>query len=113
MHTYIKVIILIIFAVILPCNLKAHTIITEGFVEGSDYYVGNVFGKQNTAEHTNIHLESFFIMKTAVTYSLHQQVSVWANNNSYLISNGCNGIQYEDCFTPETDGGLHPVTNLE
>ena len=113
MRNYIKPIMLIFFTVMSPFNLKAHIIIPESFVEEGDYYVGNVFGKQNYAEHTNVHLESFFIMKNEVTYLLYQQVSAWANNNGYVISNGCNGAQYEDCFTPDTDGGLHPVTSVE
>lgn len=97
----------------LPFYLKAHTIIPESFVEEGNYYTGNVFGRHNYAEHTNVHLESFFIMKKEVTYSLYQQVSAWANNHGYQINNGCNGAREEDCLTPETDSGLHPVTNIE
>lgn len=96
----------------ISCNVKAHTIISESFVEGGGYYVGNVFGNHNYAEHINVHLESFFIMKKEVTYSLYQQVATWGNANGYLINTGCNGAQYEDCLDPETDGGQHPVTNI-
>ena len=103
----------IFLVIMLPFNLQAHTIIPERFIEGGNYYVGNVFGNHNYAEHTNVHLGSFFMMNKEVTYSLYQQVAAWADDNGYQLNNGCNGAQYEDCLTPDHDSGLHPVTHIE
>lgn len=110
---FIKFMRLIFIAIILFFNLQAYAIIPESFVEGGNYYVGNVFGNHNYTGHANVHLEPFFMMKKEVTYSFYQQVAAWADDNGYLLSDGCNGAQYEDCLAPDHDSGLHPVTNIE
>lgn len=110
MNCYVGLVYLII---LFSFNVQAKTTIPESFVEEGDYYVGNVFGDHNYAEHSNIHLKPFFIMKKEITYSLYQQVSAWGNDNGYHINDGCNGAQYEECLAAETDDGQHPVTHIE
>jgi len=113
MRNHIKCIGLAFFTITLPFTVKAHSIIPDSFIEEGNYYIGNVFGNHNYTEHTNVHLESFFIMRKEVTFSLYQQVSAWGNDNGYIINNGCNGAEDENCLPPEKDGGLHPVTHIE
>lgn len=103
----------ILLVIALSFNIQAHTIIPESFIESGNYYAGNVFGDHEYTAHSNIHLESFFMMKKEVTYSFYQQVAAWADDNGYLLNHGCNGAQYEDCLTPDHDSGLHPITNIE
>lgn len=82
-------------------------------VEGGQFYVGDVFGKHDYLSHANVVLESYLIMKNEVTYYFYQQVYAWAAVNNYNFNDGCNGAIYEDCLSPEHDGGKHPVTNIE
>ncbi|PHM48851.1 SUMF1/EgtB/PvdO family nonheme iron enzyme [Xenorhabdus miraniensis] len=87
--------------------------ISESFVEGGHFYVGTVFGNQDYISHSNVELNSFYILKNEVTYSLYQEVYEWAILNGYEFHDGCNGATYEDCLPPEWDEGQHPVTNIE
>lgn len=102
--------LVLLFAV--PGELRALDTIPESFVEQGHYYVGNVFGDHDYAAHTNVHLQSFFMMKKEITYSLYHQVYTWAKRNGYSFNPGCNGAYYEDCLPPDSDQGLHPVTNI-
>ncbi|WP_350306660.1 SUMF1/EgtB/PvdO family nonheme iron enzyme [Photorhabdus viridis] len=82
-------------------------------VEGGDFYVGSVFGTQDYESHSNVKLNSFYIMKNEVTYSEYKEVYEWAILNGYDFDDGCNGAYYEDCLPPEQDEGRHPVTNIK
>ncbi|WJY16313.1 SUMF1/EgtB/PvdO family nonheme iron enzyme [Pectobacteriaceae bacterium CE90] len=86
--------------------------IDEVKVDGGDFYVGLVFGKEDYAAHANTHLTPFSIMRTEVTYHQYQALQAWAETRGYQISGGCNGATFEDCWPSEKDGGRHPVTNV-
>ena len=46
-------------------------------IPAGEYYVGDVFGKQDYRGHANAVVSSYRIMKTEVTYALYRSVSDW------------------------------------
>lgn len=80
---------------------------------GGKYYVGNVFGQYDYAAHSNVMLDTLWIMRTEVTFRLYTDIREWALGHGYEFNPGCNGSIYEDCLPPERDNGEHPVTNVE
>ncbi|PWW01041.1 SUMF1/EgtB/PvdO family nonheme iron enzyme [Mangrovibacter plantisponsor] len=87
--------------------------IDEAVVPSGKYYVGSVFGQHDYAEHPNITLDAFRIMRSEVTYRLYTDVHTWATQHGYAFGSGCNGAANEDCLPADTDKGAHPVTNVE
>jgi sulfatase modifying factor 1 len=68
-------------------------------VPAGNYYVGDVFGKQDYRGHANAVVSSYRIMKTEVTYALYRRVSDWGAQHGYLLDQGC-----EECYSsPEDD----------
>lgn len=104
---------LIIFLCFFSYKVFAQPDISEVLIKGGDYYVGDVFGKHDYAQHANAKIKSFYIMQTEVSYALYQQIYAWGQNNNYLFNPGCNGAIYEDCREPDYEQGKHPVTNIE
>src|SRR4051812_29674075 len=64
---------------ILPSAIAtaATTTVQDILIPGGNYYVGDVFGKQDYHGHANAAVASYRIMKTEVTYALYSSVSDW------------------------------------
>ncbi|MDB6371807.1 MULTISPECIES: SUMF1/EgtB/PvdO family nonheme iron enzyme [Photorhabdus] len=105
--------IFLFLCIIMSGNSYSFNDIKLSFVEGGDFYVGYVFGVEDYENHSNVKLDSFYIMKNEVTYSLYKEVYEWAILNGYEFDDGCNGASYENCLPSEQDDGRHPVTNIE
>jgi len=67
-------------------------------IPAGNYYVGDVFGKQDYHGHANATVSSYRIMKTEVTYALYRSVSDWGAQHGYLLDQGC-----EDCYSSPDD----------
>ena len=67
-------------------------------IPAGNYYVGDVFGKQDYRGHANAVVSSYRIMKTEVTYALYSSVSDWGVQHGYLLDQGC-----EDCYSDPED----------
>jgi sulfatase modifying factor 1 len=72
--------------------------VQEILVPGGNYYVGDVFGKQDYRGHANATVSSFRIMKTEVTYALYRSVFDWGLQHGYLLDQGC-----EECYSSAED----------
>jgi formylglycine-generating enzyme len=91
---------------IFSCTVFLLTIATAATITVQDisipagnYYVGDVFGKQDYRGHANAVVSSYRIMKTEVTYALYRSVSDWGVQHGYQLDQGC-----EDCYSsPEDD----------
>ncbi|SFN75431.1 formylglycine-generating enzyme family protein [Xenorhabdus japonica] len=105
--------IVLFLSIVMSVKSYSFNEIKFSFVEGGDFYVGNVFGVQDYESNFNVKLDSFYIMKNEVTYSLYKEIYEWAILNGYEFDDGCNGASYEDCLPSEQDNGKHPVTNIE
>lgn len=96
------------------CTLYAEASPSEEVVmTGGKYYVGNIFGQHDYAAHSNVMLNSLWIMRTEVTFKLYNDIHEWAVGHGYEFNPGCNGSFYEDCLPSDRDNGEHPVTNVE
>ena len=58
--------------------VAASPIIQDVPIPAGDYYVGDVFGKQDYRGHANATVSGYRIMKTEVTYALYRSVSDWS-----------------------------------
>lgn len=100
-----------------PCFVYAspepHSDISESLVEKGPYYVGSVFGNHDYQSNTNVELDSYYVMKTEVTYRFYNDVADWGRQHGYNLNDGCNGAIYDDCRDPELDSQEHPITNIE
>jgi sulfatase modifying factor 1 len=86
--------------IFLPTAATAATpTVQDVLIPAGNYYVGDVFGKQDYRGHANAVVFSYRIMKTEVTYALYRSVSDWGVQHGYLLDQGC-----EDCYSsPEDD----------
>src|SRR5689334_6683927 len=66
----------------------------EVLVPAGNYYVGDVFGKQDYRGHANATVSSFRIMTTEVTNALYRRVLDWGLQHGYRLEPGC-----EDCYS--------------
>ena len=55
-------------------------------IPAGNYYVGDVFGKQDYRGQANAVVSSYRIMKTEVTYALYRSVSDWCVQHGYRNS---------------------------
>ena len=85
---------------ILPSAIAtaATTTVQDILILAGNYYVGDVFGKQDYRGHANAAVSSYRIMKTEVTYALYSSVSDWGVQHGYLLDQGC-----EDCYSDPED----------
>jgi formylglycine-generating enzyme required for sulfatase activity len=81
-----------------PTITAANSSIQEILIPADNYYVGDVFGKQDYRGHANVTVSSFRIMKTEVTYSLYRGVFDWGVQHGYFLDQGCG-----DCYSSAED----------
>nr|WP_282557655.1 SUMF1/EgtB/PvdO family nonheme iron enzyme [Providencia burhodogranariea] len=84
----------------------------ESLVVQGNYYVGPVFGKYDYQSNTNVTLDSYYIMRTEITYNSYNETLLWARGHGYNFNDGCNGSIYDDCRSSEADNKEHPITNI-
>ena len=88
-----------VYTAISPATAAAATIIfQEVLIPAGNYYVGDVFGKQDYRGHANAVVSSYRIMKTEVTYALYRSVSDWGVQHGYQLDQGC-----EECYSSPED----------
>ena len=100
---------------LLSCDGTAaasQTSIYEIEILGGNFYIGDVFGKQDYSAHKNTSIKNFSIMKTEVDYEFYTKIVSWAKKKGFKLGEGCNGSVVEDCNPPDQDNQRHPVTNV-
>src|SRR3954469_11344422 len=94
--------------IISPAPTAATPTIRDVMTPAGNYYVGDVFGKQDYRGHANVTVSSYRIMKTEVTYALYRSVSDWGAQHGYLLDQGC-----EDCYSsPDDDKPIAAISWL-
>src|SRR3954470_24997011 len=78
--------------------IAATPTVQDILIPAGNYYVGDVFGKQDYRGHANTVVSGYRIMKTEVTYALYSSVSDWGAQHGYLLDQGC-----EDCYSDPED----------